>query len=136
MENCVFCKIVKGDIPSYKVYEDNYTYAFMDIANDVDGHILVIPKNHVVNVLDSDNETLHHVLDTVKLISNKLVENCGYDGVNVLNASGEAANQTVFHLHFHIIPKRKSDSFTAWPKLPGGSGVESVYKKIMENFNK
>ena len=136
MENCVFCKIVKGDIPSYKLYEDNYTYVFMDIANDVDGHILVIPKKHVTNVLDCDNDTLHHVLDTVKLISNKLVDG-GYDGVNVLNASGEAAGQTVFHLHFHIIPKKNDDGFSAWPKLPGGKlGVEATYKLLKEMLDK
>ena len=133
MENCIFCRIIKGEIPSYKLYEDNYTYVFMDIANDVDGHILVIPKKHVTNVLDCDEETLHHVTDTVKKISNLLVNKCGYDGVNILNASGECAGQTVFHLHFHIIPKKNNDGISAWPKLPGGTlGVEETYKKIKE----
>ena len=136
MDNCIFCKIIKGDIPSYKLYEDEYTYAFMDIANDIDGHILVIPKKHVTNVLDCDNATLHHVVDTVKLISNLLVEKCGYDGVNVLNASGECAGQTVFHLHFHIIPKKNNDGISAWPKLPGGTGVEATYKKLKEMLDK
>lgn len=136
MDNCIFCKIVKGDIPSYKLYEDDYTYVFMDIANDVDGHILVIPKKHVVNVLDCDNKTLHHALDTVKHVSNLLVDKCGYDGVNVLNASGECAGQTVFHLHFHIIPKKNNDGISAWPKLPGGSDVEKVYNKLMKELNK
>lgn len=135
MENCIFCKIIKGDIPSYKIYEDNFTYAFMDIANDVDGHILVIPKKHVTNVLDCDSTTLHHVLDTVKLISNLLVDKCGYDGVNILNANNECAGQSVFHLHFHIIPKKNNDGFSAWPHLPGGNGVESMYKAIMEKIN-
>lgn len=116
-----------------KVYEDEYTYAFMDIANDIDGHILVIPKKHVTNVLDSDNETLHHVIDSTKKLSNLLVEKCGYDGVNILNANNECAGQSVFHLHFHIIPKKNSDTCHAWPKLPGGvDGVEKTYKKIME----
>jgi len=136
MDNCIFCKIIKGDIPSYKLYEDEFTYVFMDIANDIDGHILVIPKKHVTNVLDCDNATLHHVADTVKLISNLLVEKCGYDGVNVLNASGECAGQTVFHLHFHIIPKKNNDGISAWPKLPGGTGVEAAYKKLKEMLDK
>ena len=136
MDNCIFCKIIKGDIPSYKLYEDEFTYVFMDIANDIDGHILVIPKKHVTNVLDCDNDTLHHVADTVKLISNLLVEKCGYDGVNVLNASGECAGQTVFHLHFHIIPKKNNDGISAWPKLPGGTGVEATYEKLKEMLNK
>ena len=136
MDNCIFCKIIKGEIPSYKLYEDEFTYVFMDIANDIDGHILVIPKKHVTNVLDCDNATLHHVADTVKLISNLLVEKCGYDGVNVLNASGECAGQTVFHLHFHIIPKKNNDGISAWPKLPGGTGVEATYKKLKEMLDK
>ena len=136
MENCIFCKIIKGDIPSYKIYEDNFTYAFMDIANDVDGHILVIPKKHVTNVLDCDNDTLHHTLDTVKKLSNDLVNKCGYDGVNILNANNASAGQTVFHLHFHIIPKKENDGINAWPKLNGGKiGVEATYKSIMEKLN-
>ena len=137
MENCVFCKIIKGDIPSYKLYEDEFTYSFMDIANDIDGHILVVPKKHVINVLDCDKETLHHVADTVKKISNLLVDKCGYDGVNILNASGECAGQTVFHLHFHIIPKKNNDGINAWPKLPGGvKGVETTYKLLKEQLDK
>ena len=137
MENCIFCKIIKGEIPSYKLYEDNYTYVFMDIANDIDGHILVIPKRHVANVLDCDQETLNHVMATAKKISNLLVDKCGYDGVNILNASGECAGQTVFHLHLHIIPKKNNDGISAWPKLPGGvNGVEATYKKIKEELDK
>ena len=137
MDNCIFCKIIKGDIPSYKLYEDEYTYSFMDIANDIDGHILVVPKKHVTNVLDCDNDTLHHVADTIKLISNLLVDKCGYDGVNILNASGECAGQTVFHLHFHIIPKKNNDGISAWPKLLGGvNGVEATYKLLKEQLDK
>lgn len=137
MENCIFCKIIKNDIPSMKVYEDEFTLAFMDIANDVDGHILVVPKKHVVNMLDCDEETLHHVYDTVKKVSNMLVEKCGYSGVDILNANGEDAGQTVFHLHVHIIPKFKGDGITAWPKFNGGkNGVEATYKEILEKINK
>ena len=68
--NCIFCKIIKGEIPSFKIYEDEHTYAFLDIAKDVDGHTLVIPKKHVCNVLDCDCETLAHVSATVKKIAN------------------------------------------------------------------
>lgn len=137
MENCIFCKIIKGDIPSMKVYEDEYTLAFMDIANDVDGHILVIPKKHVVNMLDCDNETLHHVYDTVKKLSLDLVNKCGYTGVDILNANGKDAGQTVFHLHVHIIPKYSGDGIEAWPHFVGGKeGVSATYQKIIEKLNK
>ena len=137
MKDCIFCKIINNEIPSLKLYEDEFTLAFMDIANDVDGHILVIPKKHVTNILDCDEETLNHVFKTVKLISNELVNKCGYDGVDILNANGESAGQTVFHLHVHIIPKFDGDGVKAWPNLPGGvCGVEATYKKLIEKLAK
>lgn len=117
--DCIFCKIIKGDIPSYKIYEDEYTYAFLDIARDVDGHTLVIPKNHVENVLDCEVETLAHIMETVNKICNHYVNNCGYEGCNILNASGVAAQQSVMHLHFHIIPRKHSDGVDCWPKFEG-----------------
>jgi len=132
--DCIFCKIIKGDIPSYKIYEDEYTYAFLDIANDIDGHTLVIPKKHVTNILDCDNDTLHHVLDTVKLISNHYVNDCGFTGVDVLNASGKDAEQSVFHLHFHILPRYENDGQHGFPTLNGGSGkFEEIVKKLKIN---
>ena len=119
MDDCIFCIIIKGDIPSYKIYEDEYTYAFLDIAGDVDGHTLVIPKNHCVNILDCDAEKLSNVMKTVKLISNHYVNNCGYDGVNILNANNSAAQQSVFHLHFHIIPRKNNDGVDGFPHFDG-----------------
>jgi histidine triad (HIT) family protein len=117
--NCIFCKIINKEIPSFKIYEDEFTYAFLDIASDVDGHTLVIPKKHCCNILDCDEETLNHLMNTVKLISNHYVNNCGFTGVNLLNASGEAAQQTVFHFHVHIIPRKESDGVNAWPTFEG-----------------
>ena len=117
--NCIFCKIIKGDIPSYKIYEDEYTYAFLDIAKDVEGHTLVIPKKHVCNILDCDNETLSHLMDSVKKVCNHYVNNCGYTGCNILNASGESAQQTVFHFHIHIIPRKENDGVNSWPNFLG-----------------
>lgn len=115
--DCIFCKILKKEIPSYKIYEDEYTYAFLDIALDVDGHTLVIPKKHVCNVLDCDIETLNHVTNTIKKIADHYVNDCHFSGVNILNASGEDAQQTVMHLHFHIIPRANNDKVDAWPKF-------------------
>ena len=129
--DCIFCKIVKGEIPSYKIYEDDYTLSFLDIAKDIDGHLLVVPKNHVKNILDSDEETLGHVMATVKKISNHLVEKCGYDGVNLLNASDESAGQTVAHLHIHIIPRKNNDEVDAWPKFGGAKNeIQEMYNKL------
>ena len=115
MENCIFCKIIKGEIPSYKIYEDENVYAFLDIACDTVGHTLVIPKKHCTNVLDCDAQDLSHVICAVQKIANHYVDNCGFDGVNVMNASGKSAEQSVFHLHFHIIPRKEGDGIRAWP---------------------
>ena len=115
MDNCIFCKIIKGEIPSYKIYEDDKVYAFLDIACDAVGHTLVIPKKHCTNVLDCDKSYLDAVIQAVQKISNHYVNNCGFDGVNVLNASGAAAEQSVFHLHFHIVPRKNGDGLHMWP---------------------
>lgn len=119
MDNCIFCKIAKGEAPSYKIYEDEYTIAFLDISKDCYGHTLVIPKKHCKNVLDCDEETLTRVIKTTKKIANHYVENCNFNGVNIINASGEEAQQTVNHLHFHILPRTNKDEFNAFPSLCG-----------------
>lgn len=131
MSDCIFCKIAAGEVPSRKVFEDEHTLAFLDIAGDVDGHILVIPKKHVKNILDCDRETLVQVMGTVKRVSDYLVENCGYDGVNLLNASDESAGQSVPHFHIHIIPRKAGDGIDAWPKFEGGKReIEEVFREI------
>lgn len=119
MSDCIFCRIASGEIPCLKIFEDEKTLAFLDIAKDVDGHILVIPKEHCTNVLDCDETLLAAVMATVKKVSRHLTEDCGYEGVNLLNASGKSAGQSVFHLHFHIIPKKPGDGINAWPEFSG-----------------
>ncbi len=131
MDDCIFCRIVKGEIPSRKVYEDEKTLAFMDVAGDVDGHLLVIPKVHVKNVLDCGVETLDAVMHTVKRVADHLTQHCGYDGVNLLNASDECAGQSVPHLHIHIIPRRQNDGVNAWPVFDGArQDMDEVYRHI------
>lgn len=83
MNDCIFCKLISENKMMID-YEDAWTVAFMDIAKDVDGHILAIPKKHVKNILDCDEETLYKLMANVKKVSNYLVNNCGYDGVNLL----------------------------------------------------
>lgn len=114
---CIFCKIIKGEIPSYKIYEDEKTFAFLDIADDAVGHTLVIPKKHYENIMEIPVEELKHVMNTVKKLANHYVENCGYSGVNIMNASGVDAQQSVFHLHFHIFPRKQGDCLDTWPKF-------------------
>jgi len=124
---CIFCKIINGEIPCYKIYEDEETLAFLDIADDAIGHTLVIPKKHYENILDIDNDTLSKVMNVVKKISNHYVNNCGYTGVNVMNASGVDAQQSVFHLHFHIFPRKENDGVRAWPEF---GKVNSDFEKV------
>lgn len=113
--DCIFCKIIKGEIPCYKIYENDYVYAFLDIASDYYGHTLVIPKEHSTNVLDITEKSLSEVIKAVKKISNHYVNNCNFTGVNILNASGEDAEQSVMHTHFHIIPRVNGDGYKCWP---------------------
>jgi histidine triad (HIT) family protein len=130
--DCIFCKIVNGDIPCLKIYEDEYTMVFMDIAKDVDGHMLAIPKKHIKNILDCDADTLNHLMLTVKKVANHCVENCGYEGVNLLNASDESAGQSVPHFHIHIIPRKINDNLDAWPKFDGANyKIDEIYKKLI-----
>ncbi len=131
MSDCIFCKIASGEIPCLKIFEDEKTLAFLDIAKDVDGHILVIPKEHCTNVLDCGEPLFAAVMATVKKVSRHLTENCGYEGVNLLNASGKSAGQSVFHLHFHIIPKKTGDGINAWPVFTGaGEDLAVMHEKL------
>ena len=127
--SCVFCKIVNGELPCFKVYEDSYTLVFMDHARDVDGHMIAIPKMHCKNLLDCDAETLKHLMEAVKKVSLHCVEQCGYDGVNLLNASGESAGQSAPHFHIHIIPRKSQDQIDAWPVFRGAEHEISKKKK-------
>lgn len=109
MKDCLFCKIVKGEVPSYKIYEDENVYAFLDIANDVYGHTLVIPKKHYDNMMDCPDRTLGKIITSVKKIGNHFVNDCGFEGYNIFNNNGKSAEQAVMHLHFHIFPRKSND---------------------------
>ena len=113
--DCVFCAILDGEIPCFKVYEDDTVLAYLDINPFADGHTLVIPKKHVTGLLASDDELLAQVVSRVKKIARHIVETLGADGFNILQNNGEAAGQSVFHLHFHIIPRRKGEPLSFTP---------------------
>lgn len=131
MKDCIFCKLIRSELPVMKVYEDGHTLAFMDNAKDVDGHILAVPKTHCRNILDCDEETLSSLMRTVKKVSEHLVNDCGYEGVNLLNASGESAGQSVPHFHIHIIPRKKGDNIDAWPRFEGAKEkTEDVFRRM------
>ena len=119
MEDCIFCKIAKGASPSYKIYEDDDTLAFLDISKDCYGHTLVIPKQHYKNVLDCDEKIFEKLMLTVSRVCRHYVNDLGFKGINILNANNKEAGQSVNHLHFHILPKKEEKDFDSWPKLNG-----------------
>jgi len=128
---CVFCSIIKGDIPSYKIYEDENVYAFLDIADDVEGHTLVIPKKHYENLVEMPENEITNVMNAVKKISKHYIENCGFTGVNLINCCGKDAEQSVFHFHMHILPRKNDDNIKVYPTL---DKLNSDMKEICEKL--
>ena len=101
----IFAKILRGEIPCTKVYEDEHTIAFMDIMPQADGHTLIVPKNPSVNLLDADAATFGPLFTTVQKIARAVKQGMGADGVVITQFNEAAAGQTVFHLHVHVIPR-------------------------------
>ena len=118
--DCLFCKIVAGDVPSTRVHEDERTIAFMDINPATRGHLLVIPREHATDVRDIPAEDLHACVDVAQRIARTMEEKLGADGVNLLNSCGRTAWQTVFHFHLHVIPRYDTDPLRLpWHPEPG-----------------
>ena len=107
--DCLFCKIIAGELPSTRVDEDERTVAFMDINPATRGHALVVPKAHSRDLLEIDAEDLAATTIAAQRLAERAVERLGADGVNLLNACGAAAWQTVFHFHMHVIPRYEDD---------------------------
>ena len=101
----IFAKILRGEIPSQRVYEDEHTVAFMDVMPQANGHTLVIPKAPSRNILDADPQTLARLLPVVQKVAVAAKEAFAADGVTVIQFNEPAAGQTVYHLHFHVIPR-------------------------------
>ena len=104
-KECVFCKIIKGEIPSYKIYEDEDTLAFLDISADVLGHTLVILKEHTKNFVETPMDKLILLTSTAQKIAKHYIEEVGFDGVQIVVNNGESAGQTIMHLHILTLMK-------------------------------
>ena len=114
MSDCIFCKIVKGEIPSAKVFENEHVLAFLDISQLSKGHTLVIPKIHNENIYDMDAETARNLFEVVPQLTNAIKADLNPAGMNLLANNGEAAGQEVFHFHLHLIPRYgKGDGYGA-----------------------
>lgn len=106
-DDCIFCKIAAGEIPSRKIYEDKDLIAIMDLSPTSKGHSLIIPKEHYTNIYDIDEEIAGKVMKTAKKLATKMTVALNCDGFNLLQNNGETAGQTMFHFHMHLIPRYK-----------------------------
>ncbi|EZH68003.1 protein hit [Bacillaceae bacterium JMAK1] len=130
-ENCVFCKIIAGDIPSTKVYEDETCVAFFDISQVTKGHTLLIPKTHEENIFELQEETAASLMKNAPKIARALKEQFGSVGMNLVNNNGEAASQTVFHYHLHFIPRYGDDEiYSNWDQNQGDKLSTDEMQKI------
>lgn len=109
MNDCIFCKIVRGDIPCHKVYEDDDVLAFLDISQTTKGHTLVISKEHFRNLLYVPKDILAKVMGAAQKIAQAQVASLGAKGVNIINNTNEVAGQTVMHFHVHVIPRYSNE---------------------------
>jgi histidine triad (HIT) family protein len=118
--DCLFCKIIAGELPSQQVDSDERTIAFMDINPATRGHALVVPRNHATDLLQADPEDVAAVAVAAQRLARRVVQGLGADGVNLINSCGAAAWQTVFHLHMHVIPRYVGDPLKLpWVPSPG-----------------
>ena len=135
-DDCIFCKMVAGQIPVTKIYEDKVVLAFLDIGPLSDGHTLVIPKQHFEKLHDCPAELLSRFGSRLGKIAEAVAGAMNSEGYNVLCNNGRAAGQLVEHLHFHIIPRNTGDGvFDRWPAYKYQQGkIEEIAAKIRENL--
>lgn len=135
-DDCIFCKIAAGEIGSCTVYEDDNFRAFLDLGPAAKGHTLVVPKNHSDDLLTADDETLRNAAQVIAKVANGIKSALNCDGINLVQNNGEAAGQTVKHLHFHLIPRYNNDGVNLlW--TPGSAAkeeLEEVGKIISEHI--
>lgn len=133
--DCIFCKIVQGDVPSSRVYEDEQTLAFLDIHPVNPGHTLVIPKRHALNVFEIGSDDWMAVARTIHRVAPALEQALGADGVNLVMNNRENAGQVVGHAHMHVIPRFTGDGLRPWSHGSYKEGeAEAVLKKITESL--
>jgi len=133
-DNCIFCKILNGEIPSIKLFEDDKTFAFMDINPANPGHALVIPKYHASNLLEIPAEWLMATTATAQKVAKAVQETLAPDGINLLQANGRGAAQSVLHFHIHVLPRRNEDGLEMnWGLIPGDMAeISSLAEKIQK----
>ena len=131
MADCIFCKIVKGEIPCYKIYEDDLVLAFLDIFPANEGHTLIIPKMHRKDIFDIEEKEIQRVVSIAKKIASKYKKVLNMDHCNIIQSSGKHANQDVFHFHMHLLPRLEDDGLHMWH---GKSAKKPDFKVLQEKL--
>jgi histidine triad (HIT) family protein len=131
-DNCIFCKIIKGEIPSSKVYEDEKIIAFLDIGPINKGHTLVIPKEHYETLLEVPDSIIFDIALATKKIGEKIKKKLGVKGFNIMQSNGKAAGQLVPHYHVHVIPRFDNDGLEHWPGQKYEEGEMDKYKEKLQ----
>lgn len=136
MDDCIFCKIIKGEIPSYTVYEDDVVKAFLDISQVTPGHTLMVPKKHVQDIFAYDDELAQAVFARLPKVARAIkASNPNIKGMNILNNNGKVAYQSVFHSHIHLIPRYDSeDGFAMKFTDHSKQMTEEKYKEIQQSI--
>lgn len=133
-DNCIFCKIIGGEIPSYVLYEDEQFKVILDVNPATKGHALILPKEHYANLYELPEETAADAMKLAQRMMRKMTEKLDCDGFNIVQNNGEAAGQTVFHFHMHLIPRYKNDGeilkYIAGD--PGPEELERIKKTLTE----
>jgi histidine triad (HIT) family protein len=134
-EDCIFCKIVAGELPATVVDEDEQTIAFMDINPATRGHALVVPRTHAADLMEIEPDQLAAVSAAAQRLARRVKQRLGADGVNVINSCGAVAWQTVFHFHLHVIPRYQGDPLRLpWQPAPGDAAeIAAVAARLTNN---
>lgn len=136
-EDCIFCKILAGEIPSATVYEDDSFKAILDVNPAARGHVIILPKTHAANLYELPDEEASKIMVVAKKIAIALKGTYHCDGINVLQNNGEASGQTVFHLHVHVIPRYTGDTDTiniGWKPQETPSDMAAIVEEIKANL--
>jgi histidine triad (HIT) family protein len=136
--NCIFCKIIRGQVPSFKLYENDKTFAFMDINPITPGHALIVPKFHARDIFETPDEWVGAAMVTTRRIARAVQATVQPYGMNIVQANGPGAKQSVFHLHIHVVPRLKDDNLSMnWPINPGDKdAIAKLAESIRANLPK
>ena len=132
---CVFCSIIRGEAEAHVIAETADALCFLDHLPATYGHVLVVPKQHSQDLFDIPDESFQHVMTTAKQVANALRDSCGASGINLVHATGQAAHQTVFHFHIHVVPRYDGDSIVVFPRLADPARKHEIAQRLRTALN-